>query len=112
MTIGSYIKEQRHARGLSQQEVAGAVGIDISYLSKIENDRLGRTPSVKTLIGLAAALGVSTLEVLELAGKVPQAFGASGQGDVALRFLVRASELISDDAGWQDLLSYIENKYG
>ena len=45
--------------------------IDFTYLSKIENDRLDHTPSIKTIHDPASALGADELELLELANKPP-----------------------------------------
>ncbi len=60
--IGSALKRARRERKLPLREVAGRVGISTSLLSQVEN---GKTqPSVKTLFGLAAALGLSLDELV------------------------------------------------
>lgn len=48
--------ERRKKLGLSQQEVADAVGIDRSYYTKIEN---GLTPSVKVAKAISKILGIN-----------------------------------------------------
>lgn len=48
--------ERRKKLGLSQQEVADAVGIDRSYYTKIEN---GLTPSVKVAKAIGKILGIN-----------------------------------------------------
>jgi transcriptional regulator with XRE-family HTH domain len=39
MTFGERLRELRKAKGLNQKELADKVGIDFTYLSKLENGR-------------------------------------------------------------------------
>jgi transcriptional regulator with XRE-family HTH domain len=82
----------------------------VTYLSKIENGRLEHTPSIKTLQGLAAALGVDELELMELADKVPPVLEAIARDKEALRFFRRATETIKSSEGWRDLLAYLDRQ--
>lgn len=59
--LGRRIYELRRASEYSQEELAERAGISVSYLSMIE--RAERTPSVKTLEMLAAALDTSISEI-------------------------------------------------
>ena len=59
------VKVYRNHRGLTQNELAAAVGIHKMYLSQIETGR--RVGSTKTLAALASALNV-TLDDLTRAG--------------------------------------------
>lgn len=52
----------RHARGLSQEDVAGHAEIDRGHISELENGKYG--PSIETLEVLAAALEVEPWELL------------------------------------------------
>lgn len=54
--IGRRIRELRKAHGLTLQELAGTVGISVSYLSQIERD-VSRLP-IGVLNRIAGALGV------------------------------------------------------
>jgi transcriptional regulator with XRE-family HTH domain len=56
VTLGGAIRRLRHASGLSQRQLAGAVGIKHSYLSHIEADR--REPTLRVLRQIASALDV------------------------------------------------------
>ena len=47
MTFGQRLRELRKAKGLNQKELAEKVGIDFTYLSKLENDRMS-PPERKT----------------------------------------------------------------
>lgn len=51
------IRELRNAKGLSQERLAEEAGIHRTYLGGIETAR--RNPSLKNLIRIARALGVS-----------------------------------------------------
>ncbi len=68
--FGQRLRELRKGRRFSQRELARRVGIDFTYLSKIENDRMP-PPSEKTVRRLADELGADPDELILLAGKVP-----------------------------------------
>ena len=55
--IDKLIKEKRIEKGLTQQELANAIGITRNYISDIENGRY--TPSLKTAIKLASYLDLN-----------------------------------------------------
>lgn len=73
-TLGKTIRRLRKAKGLTQRELASQVGINFTYLSKIENDRLerGQSPKEETLELFARALDTNVESLCLLAGKVPQ----------------------------------------
>ena len=110
MTLGERIKHLRRQRGLTQRQVAEATGVDFSYLSKIENERLEHTPSIKMLQDLARVLEVDELELMDLANKVPQGFEAIARDKDATRFFRRASETVKSSEEWRDLLDYLERR--
>ncbi len=110
MSLGARIKELRRQRGFTQRQLAEKVGVDFTYLSKIENDRLEHTPSLKTLQDLARALEVDELELMELANKVPLVLQAIARDKNALRFFRRATQTIKSPEGWRDLLAYLERR--
>jgi HTH-type transcriptional regulator, competence development regulator len=106
--FGERVKELRLARRYSQRELAAKAGMDYTYLSKIENGRLEHTPSIRTIQGLALALGVDELELMDLANKVPAVFEGITRDREALRFFRHATETIRDPAEWRDLSAYLE----
>ena len=57
-TIGQRIREIRKSRNLTQRELADRVGINFTYLSRVENDRLDdeQTPREETIQRIAKAL--------------------------------------------------------
>ena len=112
MTFGERIKALRRQSELTQRALAQKAGIDFTYLSKIENDRLEHTPSLKTLRDLARALDVDELELMDYADKVPPVLQEIARDRDALRFFRRASETIKNPEGWRDLLAYLESREG
>ncbi len=54
--VGKKVRELRHQAQMTQREVAERSGLTVSYLSRLENDRI--TPSVRTLRKIADALEV------------------------------------------------------
>jgi transcriptional regulator with XRE-family HTH domain len=65
MTLGKRIKERRQALGLTQQQLAEALGVTPQHISVIEQDK--RAPSLSSLARMAEQLGV-TVDFL-VAGK-------------------------------------------
>jgi transcriptional regulator with XRE-family HTH domain len=57
MNVGRAIKLSRVARGMSQYEFSGELGISTAYLSLLENNR--RDPSFKLLRHIASHLAIS-----------------------------------------------------
>jgi transcriptional regulator with XRE-family HTH domain len=56
MTFGQRVRELRRQRGWTLRQLGEKVRLDFTYLSKIENDRLEHTPSIRTIQDLARAL--------------------------------------------------------
>jgi transcriptional regulator with XRE-family HTH domain len=56
MNLGKSIKLCRTNRGLSQQELAGKIGLSVSYISLIEKGK--RDPAMSRVEEIAGALGV------------------------------------------------------
>ena len=73
MTFGERVRALRTGHRLTLRETASRVGIDFTYLSKIENGKLDRSdyPSEKLIRRLAEVLDGDTDELLLLAEKVP-----------------------------------------
>lgn len=61
--LASNVRLRRMALGLSQEELAHRVGVDVRYLGGIERQQ--QNPSLKVLIALAAALDTSPAEMLD-----------------------------------------------
>jgi len=75
-TLGSYLRQRREElrledRSYSVRQVADRVGIEPSYLSKVERD-IGSPPAEDTLRRIAEELDLDADVVLALAGKVSE----------------------------------------
>lgn len=73
-SLGEFLRARREAlraqdARYSVRQVAARVGIEPSYLSKVERD-IGSPPAEETLVRLASDLGLDADVVLALAGKV------------------------------------------
>jgi transcriptional regulator with XRE-family HTH domain len=73
MRFGERIRELRQVRNLTQRDLGADVGVEFSYVSKIENEKLdfGDVPSESLIRRLASALGADEFELLVLAEKIP-----------------------------------------
>ncbi|MDX6717771.1 MAG: hypothetical protein QOJ63_25 [Solirubrobacteraceae bacterium] len=60
--LGTAVRDLRACLGLSQEQLADLAHLHVTYLSGIERGR--RNPSLDKLNDLAAALEVSTLELI------------------------------------------------
>ena len=89
-TFGQRIQRLRRDRHVTQRQLAAELGLDFTYLSKLENDR-GEPPGEETVRKLAAILQPDDEEeLLALAGKVPAELRMRAQRDVQFaRFLRR-----------------------
>jgi len=73
--FGERIRNLRTQRGLTQKVLAERLGVSLSYISKVENERLnvGDYPSEKFVHKLADALEADEDELLLLTERVPLA---------------------------------------
>lgn len=71
-SFGSFLRKLRRSRGLTQRELAKRVGVNYTYLSKVENDTPGFSSlSEETLHKMAKALEADPDEVIARSGKIP-----------------------------------------
>jgi transcriptional regulator with XRE-family HTH domain len=101
--FGSILREKRRASGLSQRLLAEKVGVDFSYISKLENGRLP-APAAETVARLAEVLGCPVEDLLAAAKKMPAGLNETVGQPAALRFLQEASRLRLSKEEWEQLL--------
>jgi transcriptional regulator with XRE-family HTH domain len=112
MTFGSRLRQLRLERRLNQKEVAARVGIDFTYLSKLENDRM-EPPAEETIRRLAETLTVEPTELILLAHKVPSDLKPIiTQSPLVPQFLRTTRERGWTEADWRRLLADIEDEEG
>jgi len=85
--VGTRIRWMRRKAGLTLQQLAEAAGISVGFLSQVERDKA--TPSLGTLAGLAAALGVE----IELFIATPKPADAVTRAGTRPRFAIGDSSL-------------------
>jgi len=69
MDFGSRVRELRKERGISLRDFADQIGIDFTYLSKIENSKVD-PPSEAKIKSIATILEIDVEGLLGLAGKI------------------------------------------
>jgi transcriptional regulator with XRE-family HTH domain len=62
LALGSAIKALRKGRNLTQEELASAAGLNLSYVSAVE--RGDNNPTVMTLVAISGALEVTVQELI------------------------------------------------
>jgi transcriptional regulator with XRE-family HTH domain len=71
MEFGRRLRDLRKQKHVSQRDLAAQVGIDFTYLSKIEVGR-SAPPSEEVIRQIAHVLDADEDELINLAGKVPK----------------------------------------
>ena len=60
--FGQRIRQYRSQRGMTQQQLAEAAGLDRKTVSRVENARF--SPTLANVFALAAALGVTVTDLI------------------------------------------------
>ena len=87
--FGCRLRDLRRAAGLSQRALAERTGLNYTYISKMECNRLEELPSAGAIARLAAVLDAPAADLLALAGKVPGDLRPLLEGNPLLVELVR-----------------------
>jgi len=102
-TFGQKLRALRRAANVTQRELAKRVGVNFSYISKLENDRLP-PPAADTIVKICKALGVPPDELLAATGKIPSQIQQSiSSSPAAIRFLRSAQAMKLSEAEWKQL---------
>ena len=75
-TFGRLIRQARKDKADSQRELAAMLSVDLTYLSKLENDRADYAPKEEVIRALARNLDINEEELIFLAGRLPQQYEA------------------------------------
>ncbi|MGK7914781.1 MAG: helix-turn-helix domain-containing protein [Prochloraceae cyanobacterium] len=71
-TFGQVIRTARKNKGYSQRDLAKQIGLDFTYLSKLENSRTDYPPKEDVIRSIAKHLELDEEELVFLAGRIPQ----------------------------------------
>jgi transcriptional regulator with XRE-family HTH domain len=103
MTFGEALRTLRREAGISQRDLAERVGVDFSYISKLENGHLP-APAADTVVKICSALGVPPERLLSLTGKLPTDVQETvGGSPAAQQFLRDAKQFSITETEWQHL---------
>jgi transcriptional regulator with XRE-family HTH domain len=69
-TFGQLIRQTRRDKEYTQRELAKLIGVNFTYLSKLENDHADYPPSKEVIQALAHHLHLSEPELTQLAGRI------------------------------------------
>jgi transcriptional regulator with XRE-family HTH domain len=107
-TFGRALRELRRSKGITQRDLAGEVGVDFSYISKIENDRLP-PPAADTIVKICDALEVSPDSLLALSGKIPSELRDTiGSSPAAMQFIRSAQSMGLTEQEWKELTKQLK----
>lgn len=117
-TFGQRIRALRKTKNLTQRELAERVasrlreedrrGFDVTYLSKIENDKLP-PPSTMAIMQLAKELDAESDDLLALAGKAPLDLGRTLKESEAARLFYRSTQKLNlNDDDWKTMTVILE----
>lgn len=68
LTYGQWLKHARNAAGLTQAEFGSKIGMDQSYVSKLEREYHSSVPDAEKARMICQALGVTVREMMEAIG--------------------------------------------
>ena len=98
----------RRDKGVSQRELAERVGVDFSYISKVENDRLP-PPAAETIEKICRELEVATEELMGLTDKIPTDLRQLLVENQAARdFMREAQQMRLSEVEWQKLATRLK----
>ena len=107
-TFGQTLKEIRRSKSITQRELATAVGVDFSYISKVENDRMP-PPAADTIVKICEKLDVPPDTLLAITGKLPTPIKeAIGENPAAQQFLREAQTMTLTDDEWGTLTQQLK----
>jgi transcriptional regulator with XRE-family HTH domain len=102
-TFGQALRDIRRSKGVSQRQLAEKVGVDFSYISKVENDRLP-PPAADTIVKICEALKVQSDALLALTGKIPTEIKDTiSSSPAAMQFIRNARSLDLTEQEWAEL---------
>jgi len=109
-TFGKELRKFRKKAGLSQRDLAEKSGITRSYISKIEKNRMVNFPSIPIIESLAEALGIDAVDLIIAADKSPPLLRPIMSDPKAIKFLRKASGMISSSDDWDMLSVFLDEQ--
>src|SRR5690242_19697253 len=108
-TFGVTLKDVRRSKNMSQRDLAMKTGVDFTYISKLENDRLP-PPSTETIAKLSEVLGTPQEILLAASGKINNEIKeVIASSPEAIKFLYEAKDMQLTSEEWDKLLVNLKN---
>jgi transcriptional regulator with XRE-family HTH domain len=102
-TFGEVLRSLRREKDVSQRALAESVGLDFSYISKLENGHLP-APAADTVVKICKFLNVPPERLLSLTGKLPSDVQETvGASHAAQQFMRDAQVLGITEEEWSHL---------
>lgn len=96
-SFGESLRQLRKDRRITQRELASKIGVDFSYISKIETGAL-EPPSEEIIIKISKVLEVDEESMIMLAKKIPTSYREIiVEDELAGLFLRRVSKMSLED---------------
>ena len=96
-SFGESLRQLRKDRRITQRELASKIGVDFSYISKIETGAL-EPPAEEIIIKISKVLEVDEESMIMLAKKIPTSYREIiVEDELAELFLRRVSKMSLDD---------------
>ena len=107
-TFGPKLRALRRRANVTQRKLAELVGVDFSYISKLENNRLP-PPAAETVMKICEALDVAPNDLLAITGKIPPNVQRSvGTSPAAIQFLSNAHDMELSEEEWKQLTQQLK----
>jgi len=108
-SFGAALRMRRREVGLTQRDLAERAGLDFTYISKLENDRLP-PPAADTVVLLCRILDIPPEGLLALAGKIPSEVQHMVSSRSAAQEFLREAHLRGiSDAEWRQLTNLLRS---
>lgn len=109
-SFGAELRRRRRDAGLTQRDLAERAGLDFTYISKLENDRLP-PPAADTVVLFCRILSFPPEELLALIGKIPSEVQHMVSSSAAAQeFLREAQKHGVSETEWRQLASLLRSR--
>lgn len=106
--FGKKLRQYRRNANISQRELAKHIGVDFSYISKVENGRLP-PPAADTIVKICNVLKIDSEELLAITGKLPSKIKKHVSQNInAQEFLSEASRLNLTNKEWKSMIKSLK----
>lgn len=116
ITFGTFVCNKRKVQGITQKQIADALGVSTVYICDIEKNRRYPPTNGGLLEKLAAVLNISDNDIpiyYDLAGKnkgcVPPDIADYVMSTDIVREAIRKAKNKATDKDWQQFITFLEN---